>query len=187
MISPITGQQVPVEQMAEHMRIALLDPKWKEKSGLVKAGEKEDTLAQGDDVGRSLAKMAAKRKDIFGTDEEVFGDNKADTAAPPPSKVATSQTLSCLFCALSLHPSLLCVFAVDDRRRFIFLFRDDVHACIRCRMGQQIHFFFSCDVLFSCDVYQVVWDGSAETRQATREAAKQSAVSLSVRALSRKR
>ncbi len=36
MISPITGQQVPVEQMAEHMRIALLDPKWKEKSGLVK-------------------------------------------------------------------------------------------------------------------------------------------------------
>jgi len=87
MISPITGQQVPVEQMAEHMRIALLDPKWKEKSGLVKAGEKEDTLAQGDDVGRSLAKMAAKRKDIFGTDEEVFGDNKADVSAPPPPKV----------------------------------------------------------------------------------------------------
>jgi len=102
MISPITGQQVPVEQMAEHMRIALLDPKWKEKSGLVKAGEKEDTLAQGDDVGRSLAKMAAKRKDIFGTDEEVFGDNKADTAAPPPSKVATSQnSLLLILCTLA--------------------------------------------------------------------------------------
>ena len=87
MISPITGQQVPVEQMAEHMRIALLDPKWKEKSGLIKAGEKEDTLAMGDDVGRSLAKMAAKRKDIFGTDEEVFGDKKTAAAPAPPSKV----------------------------------------------------------------------------------------------------
>jgi len=87
MISPITGQQVPVEQMAEHMRIALLDPKWKEKSGLVKAGEKEDTLALGDDVGRSLAKMAAKRKDIFGTDEEVFGDNSKAASAPAATKV----------------------------------------------------------------------------------------------------
>ncbi|EKX38582.1 hypothetical protein GUITHDRAFT_41563, partial [Guillardia theta CCMP2712] len=70
MISPITGQQVPVAQMAEHMRIALLDPKWKEKSGIVKPGEKEDTLAAHVEVGQSLAKMAAKRKDIFGTDEE---------------------------------------------------------------------------------------------------------------------
>ena len=82
MISPITGQQVPVEQMAEHMRIALLDPKWKEKSGLIRTGEKEDTLAMGDDVGRSLAKMAAKRKDIFGTDEEVFGGAEKKQAAP---------------------------------------------------------------------------------------------------------
>ena len=112
MISPITGQQVPVEQMAEHMRIALLDPKWKEKSGLVKAGEKEDTLAQGDDVGRSLAKMAAKRKDIFGTDEEVFGDNKADAAAPPPSKVAvaTFSKLSLACCVHSRFTRPSCVF-----------------------------------------------------------------------------
>jgi splicing factor 3A subunit 1 len=100
MISPITGQQVPVEQMAEHMRIALLDPKWKEKSGLIKVGEKEDTLAVGDDVGRSLARMAAKRKDIFGTDEEVFGDNKP-AAAPKAGKAqeavkqaAAAQTVS---------------------------------------------------------------------------------------------
>lgn len=74
MISPITGQQVPVAQMAEHMRIALLDPKWKEKSGLIKPGEKEDTLAQHDEVSANLARMASKRKDIFGTDEEVFGE-----------------------------------------------------------------------------------------------------------------
>jgi splicing factor 3A subunit 1 len=82
MISPITGQQVPVEQMAEHMRIALLDPKWKEKSGLVKVGEREETLAENAEVGANLQRLAAKRKDIFGTDEEVFGDG----AKPKPGK-----------------------------------------------------------------------------------------------------
>lgn len=55
--------------MAEHMRIALLDPKWKEKSGLTKPGEKDDTLAKGDVVGDNLKRLAQKRKDIFGTDE----------------------------------------------------------------------------------------------------------------------
>jgi len=88
MISPITGQQVPVEQMSEHMRIALLDPKWKEKSGHVKPGEKEDTLAQHDEVSKNLGKMANKRKDIFGTDEEVFGEPKK--AKKPEAGAASS-------------------------------------------------------------------------------------------------
>ena len=30
-VSPITGELVPVSQMAEHMRVSLLDPKWKEQ------------------------------------------------------------------------------------------------------------------------------------------------------------
>jgi hypothetical protein len=59
--------------MAEHMRIALLDPKWKEKSGLTKPGEKDDTLAKGDVVGDNLKRLAQKRKDIFGTDEVGSG------------------------------------------------------------------------------------------------------------------
>eukprot|EP00285_Hemiselmis_virescens_P008214 CAMPEP_0173400226 /NCGR_PEP_ID=MMETSP1356-20130122/47321_1 /TAXON_ID=77927 ORGANISM="Hemiselmis virescens, Strain PCC157" /NCGR_SAMPLE_ID=MMETSP1356 /ASSEMBLY_ACC=CAM_ASM_000847 /LENGTH=517 /DNA_ID=CAMNT_0014360107 /DNA_START=210 /DNA_END=1759 /DNA_ORIENTATION=+ len=85
MISPITGQQIPMDQMAEHMRIALLDPKWKEKSGLVnKQGEKDDTIAVSDEIGANLKRLANKRKDIFGTDEEVFGD----AAKPPPKKAA---------------------------------------------------------------------------------------------------
>eukprot|EP00283_Hemiselmis_rufescens_P009358 CAMPEP_0173427322 /NCGR_PEP_ID=MMETSP1357-20121228/6540_1 /TAXON_ID=77926 /ORGANISM="Hemiselmis rufescens, Strain PCC563" /LENGTH=543 /DNA_ID=CAMNT_0014391135 /DNA_START=194 /DNA_END=1821 /DNA_ORIENTATION=+ len=86
MISPITGQQIPMDQMAEHMRIALLDPKWKEKSGLVKQGEKEDTIAVSDEIGSNLKRLANKRKDIFGTDEEVFGDG----SKPPPKKPAAA-------------------------------------------------------------------------------------------------
>ena len=28
-VSPITGEMIPLDQMAEHMRISLIDPKWK--------------------------------------------------------------------------------------------------------------------------------------------------------------
>jgi splicing factor 3A subunit 1 len=27
-VSPITGELVPIEQMAEHMRVSLIDPRW---------------------------------------------------------------------------------------------------------------------------------------------------------------
>jgi splicing factor 3A subunit 1 len=30
-VSPITGELVPVSEMAEHMRISLIDPRWKEQ------------------------------------------------------------------------------------------------------------------------------------------------------------
>lgn len=30
-ISPITGERIPVDKMAEHIRISLIDPKWKEQ------------------------------------------------------------------------------------------------------------------------------------------------------------
>ena len=36
-------------------------------------------------VGASLARMASKRKDIFGTDEEVFANPKFQTLNPTPS------------------------------------------------------------------------------------------------------
>jgi splicing factor 3A subunit 1 len=29
MIDPISGKAIPVNQMAEHMRVSLLDPKWR--------------------------------------------------------------------------------------------------------------------------------------------------------------
>ena len=32
MVDPITGKSVPVSEMSEHMRIQLLDPKWREQN-----------------------------------------------------------------------------------------------------------------------------------------------------------
>ncbi len=36
-VSPITGELVPIGEMAEHMRISLIDPKWKEQRELMLA------------------------------------------------------------------------------------------------------------------------------------------------------
>ena len=43
-ISPITGELIPVDQMAEHMRISLIDPKWKLQKEAMLVGPSRCTL-----------------------------------------------------------------------------------------------------------------------------------------------
>merc|ERR1719506_2868419 len=68
---PITGQLIPAEEMSSHLRILLLDPKWKhQKDALVGRARKESAFA--DDVEANLAGFVAKRPDLFGSvDEQI--------------------------------------------------------------------------------------------------------------------
>jgi len=68
---PITGQLIPAEEMSSHLKILLLDPKWKhQKDALVERARKESAFA--DDVEANLASFVAKRPDLFGTvDEQI--------------------------------------------------------------------------------------------------------------------
>lgn len=62
----VCGQQIPESEMAEHVRIELLDPRWKEKQ--MEADSKRSAsnmLLAGTDVASSLRSIAAKRTDIF--------------------------------------------------------------------------------------------------------------------------
>jgi len=66
---PITGQLIPAEEMSNHLKILLLDPKWKhQKDALVERARKESAFA--DDVEANLAGFVAKRPDLFGSIEE---------------------------------------------------------------------------------------------------------------------
>lgn len=49
LISPITGERVPAESMAEHMKISLLDPRWREHRDRVlqEKKEQEQVFAEG--------------------------------------------------------------------------------------------------------------------------------------------
>ncbi len=45
-MSPITGELIPTDQMAEHMRISLIDPKWREQRDAMMAKIKESTKGE---------------------------------------------------------------------------------------------------------------------------------------------
>ncbi|XP_019441460.1 PREDICTED: probable splicing factor 3A subunit 1 [Lupinus angustifolius] len=69
-VSPITGELVPISEMSEHMRISLIDPKYKEQKERMFAKIRETTLAQDDEISRNIVGLARTRPDIFGTTEE---------------------------------------------------------------------------------------------------------------------
>ena len=69
----VCGQQVPVDELQEHMRIELLDPKWKSQRDVLETRRAQLTeLQSGANVESSLRSLAKARVDIFGTevDEE---------------------------------------------------------------------------------------------------------------------
>nr|PVC54628.1 splicing factor 3 subunit 1 [Theileria orientalis] len=73
---PITGQMVPSSEMSEHLRILLLDPKWKEqKDKFMEKAMLDSALAPLEDVGSNLSSLVARRPDIFGSPEEEIKDH----------------------------------------------------------------------------------------------------------------
>ncbi|XP_073118713.1 probable splicing factor 3A subunit 1 [Henckelia pumila] len=78
-VSPITGELIPINEMSEHMRISLIDPKYKEQKDRMFAKIRETTLAADDEISRNIVGLARTRPDIFGTtEEEVSNAVKAE-------------------------------------------------------------------------------------------------------------
>ncbi|XP_028767385.1 probable splicing factor 3A subunit 1 [Neltuma alba] len=78
-VSPITGELIPINEMSEHMRISLIDPKFKEQKERMFAKIRETMLAQDDEISRNIVGLARTRPDIFGTtEEEVSNAVKAE-------------------------------------------------------------------------------------------------------------
>jgi len=61
---------IPINELDKHMRIELLDPRWKDLKDreLAKKRESNLTLDRGREVALQLKKLADVRKDIFGGD-----------------------------------------------------------------------------------------------------------------------
>ncbi|CAM9592740.1 unnamed protein product [Pylaiella littoralis] len=69
-IDPITGATVAAADLSDHMRIQLMDPKWREQQARAAEKQKDTALAEGDSIAASLKSMARKRGDIFGSAED---------------------------------------------------------------------------------------------------------------------
>ncbi|WOH13324.1 hypothetical protein DCAR_0832833 [Daucus carota subsp. sativus] len=79
-VSPITGELILINEMSEHMRISLIDPKYKEQKERMFAKIRDSTtLAQDDDISKNIMGLARTRPDLFGTtEEEVSNAVKAE-------------------------------------------------------------------------------------------------------------
>lgn len=71
-VSPITGELVKISEMAEHMRVSLIDPRWKEQRDAMLAKIRETTKAADEEIGRNLVTLAKTRPDIFGKGQGTF-------------------------------------------------------------------------------------------------------------------
>jgi len=81
MVDPISGKAVPVSQMSEHMRIQLLDPRWREQQQRFVDKQRETGYAEGGSIADSLKNFARKRGDIFGQAAVGSGPNTAAAIA----------------------------------------------------------------------------------------------------------
>ncbi|KAH7107417.1 Pre-mRNA splicing factor PRP21 like protein-domain-containing protein [Auriculariales sp. MPI-PUGE-AT-0066] len=67
----ICGQQVPTDEIQEHMRIELLDPKWKQQRDMLEARKAQASeLQKGADVSAAFKGLARARIDIFGDEHD---------------------------------------------------------------------------------------------------------------------
>ena len=74
--------------MAEHIRIELLDPKWKDQKEAMEAKTRESNLLhQGADVARILKNLTGYRSDIFGSEETDIGRKIGQEEAYAQEKV----------------------------------------------------------------------------------------------------
>lgn len=88
MVDPISGKAIPVSQMEEHMRVQLLDPKWREEQKRFAEKQKETGYAEGSSIADSLKQFAKKRGDIFG---QAAGGAAPDSAAAIAEEAAAEK------------------------------------------------------------------------------------------------
>ena len=61
-VCPICKTLVPTAQLQEHMRIELLDPRWREQKQAIEARKADSSLATGEAIAAALAKGSQQRK-----------------------------------------------------------------------------------------------------------------------------
>jgi len=64
--SPFTGDWIPLKDISEHIRIMLLNPKWKEQKELLVDKMRTTSLADNNEIARNLAVFADRRAELTG-------------------------------------------------------------------------------------------------------------------------
>ncbi|KAK7743776.1 SF3a splicing factor complex subunit [Cytospora paraplurivora] len=85
-ICPNCRQQIPLNELQEHMRIELLDPRWKEQKAKAESRYATTNLSTAD-VANNLKRLASQRSDVF---DGVTGLPLAEEEAARRKKIAVN-------------------------------------------------------------------------------------------------
>lgn len=66
MLDPISGRVMPVDEIGEHMRVQLLDPRWRVEQQRFQDKQRDTGFAEGSSIMDNLKQFARQREDIFG-------------------------------------------------------------------------------------------------------------------------
>jgi len=75
-IDPITKKLIPIDDMTEHMRIQLLDPKWAAEKKRFMDKQKDSNLVEGEMIARNVGEFARARGGVLG--EHLFGSSREE-------------------------------------------------------------------------------------------------------------
>lgn len=72
LVSPLTNEKIHIDQLESHVKISLLDPKWREQQERLirEKREQEEVYAAGSSIDTALKGLAERRTDIFGSGAE---------------------------------------------------------------------------------------------------------------------
>jgi len=72
--SPFTGERVALNDMAEHIRTNLIDPRWKDQRQSMLNKFRNDTKATDNEIASNILNLAKHRPDVFGStrDDDIF-------------------------------------------------------------------------------------------------------------------
>jgi len=94
-VSPITGELVALADMAEHMRVSLIDPRYKGQREAMLGKVRNSAKASDAEISRNLVALARTRPDVFGEGGgggagagAAGGRVTGATAYPPDSRVS---------------------------------------------------------------------------------------------------
>ena len=83
---PICQELIPVNQLSEHIKIELLDPKWKEQKEALKLRLLQSSFASNDQIARNLSKFKEQHEAQFGIKNDVKTDDGTKTGENEENK-----------------------------------------------------------------------------------------------------
>ncbi|KAK0612334.1 putative pre-mRNA splicing factor [Bombardia bombarda] len=114
-LCPNCKQQIPLNELDDHMRIELLDPRWKEQKAKAESRFATTNLSTVD-VANNLKRLASQRSDVF---DSVTGQPISDEEQSRRKKVALNSFDGSLDGKSHAHINQLQTFNLDEQIRAI--------------------------------------------------------------------